>query len=210
MAMTSEQFSNLDHAYDYFNRELFDGKLPDCMITFQRKRGAAGYFAPERYKHRDGDKHAAEIALNPDTFEGCSDLEILSTLVHEQVHAWQERFGKPSRNGYHNREWAAKMLSLGLMPSDTGSEGGKMTGQRCSHYILDGQRFDLVARNLIESGFAVRWFSNRTPSKSAKDKYKYHCWSCGNNAWAKAGVNLVCGDCSELMPLAPEQFKVTD
>jgi hypothetical protein len=53
---------------------------------------------------------------------------VLSTLVHEQAHLWQHHFGKPGRGRYHNREWAAKMVEIGLIPSATGEPGGK---QRC-------------------------------------------------------------------------------
>jgi hypothetical protein len=45
---------------------------------------------------------------------------ILSTLVHEMVHVWQETYGNPSRRGYHNRQWAEKMREVGLQPSSTG------------------------------------------------------------------------------------------
>jgi hypothetical protein len=30
----------------------------------------------------------------------------LSTLVHEMAHLQQNHFGKSSRTGYHNKEWA--------------------------------------------------------------------------------------------------------
>lgn len=54
-----------------------------------------------------------EIALNPDHFAGRSDEDILSTLVHEMVYAWQRAFGKPSRRAkpedikrfYRSVEW---------------------------------------------------------------------------------------------------------
>lgn len=49
-----------------------------------------------------------------------TDRDILSTLLHEMVHHWQYRFGTPGRRGYHNIEFAAKMLEVGLHASDTG------------------------------------------------------------------------------------------
>ena len=39
------------------------------------------------------------------------------------THLEQAHFGKPSRNGYHNKEWADLMERVGLMPSDTGAPG---------------------------------------------------------------------------------------
>ena len=70
------------------------------------------------------DRRTAEIALNPDTFEDRTDMEILNTLAHEMCHLWQHYFGKPSRGGYHNREWATMMEKIGLMPSSTSEPGG--------------------------------------------------------------------------------------
>jgi hypothetical protein len=52
------------------------------------------------------------------------------------VHQEQDHFGKPSRNGYHNKGWGLLMERVGLMPSSTGKPGGKRTGQKVSHYIL--------------------------------------------------------------------------
>jgi predicted SprT family Zn-dependent metalloprotease len=108
----------------------------------QRRRGSRGYFANSRFSHRRDDEVIDEIALNPATFLDCTDREIVSTAVHEMVHQWQHMFGKPGRRGYHNREWARKMVEIGLIPSHTGEPGGKQTGQRVSHHIEEGGLFD--------------------------------------------------------------------
>src|SRR6516225_9588180 len=97
--------------------------------------------AHEKFSHRTGNEARSEIALNPATFRGRTDREIASTLLHEMVHLWQYYFGKPPRKGYHNREWGDKMESLGLMPSEDGQPGGKRTGQRVTHYIIEGGPF---------------------------------------------------------------------
>ena len=60
------------------------------------------------------------------------------TLVHEMVHLEQQHFGEPSRNGYHNRQWAEWMQRIGLHPSDTGAVGGKRTGQRVALHRAEG------------------------------------------------------------------------
>ena len=111
----------------------------------QRRNSSHAYFAPERFAHRVADAVIAELAFNPDYFLGRADIEILSSLVHEMAHCWQAHYGMPSRAGYHNREWAAKMEALGLMPSDTGKPGGKRTGQRMAHYLISGGRFAQAA-----------------------------------------------------------------
>ena len=200
--VTKREYSGLESAYQFFDARLFGGCLPDCLITLNRKAGSKGYFSPERYQGRE-DKTAVvhELALNPDTFDGRSDLEILSTLVHEQAHVWQQHFGEPSRSGYHNKQWADKMQEVGLMPSDTGLEGGKRTGQRVTHYIIEGGRFDVAAREFLADGFKLGWQSpvGAGKRKAPESKVKYSCFVCDLNAWAKPEVRLICGTCESVM-----------
>ena len=42
------------------------------------------------------------------------------------------QIGQAAARGYHNKEWAAKMKAIGLMPSNSGAVGGKETGQQMS------------------------------------------------------------------------------
>src|SRR5262249_14822765 len=120
--------------------------------------------------------------------------EILSTLVHEMVHVWQYCFGKPTRGRYHNREWAAKMKSIGLQPSNTGKPGGKETGQHMTHYIVEGA-YSASYDTLAHTGFRLSWNSHRAPIKRRESKLKYTCPKCEQNAWAKPEAALVCGYC---------------
>jgi hypothetical protein len=135
------------------------------------------------------------LALNPDAFEGRSDMEILSTLVHEMCHCWQEAFGKPSRRGYHNREWADKMIAIGLMPSDTGEPDGRQTGQRVTHYILDEGPFAQAATALLRDGYRLHWQSSGRARPGHQSKLKYSCPVCGQNVWGKPGVLVYCAAC---------------
>jgi hypothetical protein len=80
--------------------------------------------------------------VSRDYFRERSNEQSLSTLVHEMTHLDQRHFGKPSRAGYHNKEWAKLMRDVGLIPSDTGAPGDKEVGQRVSHYIEAGGRFE--------------------------------------------------------------------
>jgi predicted SprT family Zn-dependent metalloprotease len=198
-------YASLDAAYKHFNRHLFGGLLPSCIITLQRHKGAFGYFVAERMAELDDgeDRAVDEIALNPASFEGRSPKDILSTLVHEMAHLWQHHYGKPSRARYHNAEWAAKMKAVGLIPSHTGEPGGRQTGQKMSHYIEEGGAYAraytrlecprILYKDLHDAG------ESATRKKKAASKTKYTCPACEANAWAKPGMNLVCGDCSEAM-----------
>jgi len=195
---TAETYNGLDHAFNFFNKELFGNRLPSVMFTLTRRTGANGYFHAEQFKHRDGD-HTHEIALNPNTMD--RDIKaVLGTLVHEMTHLEQQEFGKPSKGGHHNMAWAQLMLRVGLTPTDTGNEGGKMTGRKVTHMIDEGGPFDTALADLMP--FDIPYFTQpRDKAEKKKDlsKVKHTCPSCGFKAWAKAGANLMCGDCHEHM-----------
>jgi hypothetical protein len=189
----------LSNAFLYFNRALFDAKLPQCLITLPRRKRTYGYFSPRRFENGIG-QVIDEIALNPDHLKR-GDRETLSTLVHEMVHAWQHHYGRPSRTSYHNRQWADKMESVGLMPSDTGVPGGKRTGQNVSHYIVDGALFDRACKILLDGGFAISWKSatapegEKCPPCKAGRREKYTCLNCGWQLWGKSGGLFICINC---------------
>jgi hypothetical protein len=196
-------YASLDAAYDHFNLMLFGSGLPPCLITMQRHKGAYGYFHAQRLGRKDDGRQVVdEIALNPAHFAERTPAEILSTLVHEMAHVWQHHYGTPSRTGYHNREWAAKMKELGLIPSTTGRPGGKETGQKVSHYVEPGGPFARAFARLEAPAVLYQDLAGDDESarrRKAASKTKYACPGCGVNAWAKPGVNLVCGDCGEVM-----------
>ena len=137
-APTMIQYSEFDKAYDYLNGALFGGELPKILVTFSRKPRMLGYYSPDRWERTNNPEDlAGEISFNPDSFESRTAEDVLSTLAHEMAHAWQHHFGNPSRAGYHNVQWGTKMESIGLMPSNTGAEGGGKTGQQMTHLHYD-------------------------------------------------------------------------
>jgi hypothetical protein len=197
---TGDQWAAYGRAYDYFNATLFDGRLRRCILNFDRHaRRAAGFFAPERWVRSSSDERTHEISLNPNVLDAPLEHR-MSTLVHEMVHLWQQEYGKPSRRGYHNRKWANKMESIGLMPSSTGKPGGKRTGQQMSDYVIAGGRFDLALKAMPEecllpllSGSPVR---APGADPTAKNKTKHTCPACcGNIAWGKPVLPIICGIC---------------
>lgn len=162
---TEEAYAELQYAYDFYNKRLFGGQLKPCMITFQREKRTMGYFSRDRFIKSDGTRvRADEIALNPEYFAVFPMIVIMQTLVHEATHAWQSHFGTPSRTGYHNAEWANKMCSIGLIPSDTGQPGGRKVGQKMDDYPEPGGLFETVTKELFESGFAISWLDRHPVS----------------------------------------------
>lgn len=156
MKPTVDTYNELQIAYDFFNEQLFGNELPHCLITLQREKSTYGYFSASRFVSKSG-KTTDEIALNPAYFAICPPEEVLQTLAHEMVHLWQHHFGNKGRGGYHNKEWADKMESIGLMPSHNGKEGGKKTGDKMADYIIKGGIFEALCNELYSGDFKISW-----------------------------------------------------
>ena len=156
-SFVDEAYRLFEDAYAFFNEQLFAKALPPCMITFQRQARLMGYVAFKRWVNTEG-KTVDELAINPAYFANYPIATILQALCHEMVHIWQEYHGKPSRPGYHNKEWAEKMKKIGLMPSTTGKPGGSPIGEAMSDYIIEGGKFECACSELLASGFKLRWY----------------------------------------------------
>lgn len=173
LAPTPHAYAEWQDAFDFFNERLFDGKLPQCLITFQRKSKVRGYYSRERFISRDGAK-VDEIAMNPQVFALSPPAGVLSTLVHEMCHAWRYRCCETTcRRAYHDKIWAEKMQSVGLIPSHTGRPGGRKVGQSMSHYVLLGGPFDQACAELLEKGPLVTWF-DRFTSTDVEGGHYFH------------------------------------
>ena len=200
---TPQQFVAYQRLYDHFNRTLFGGQLAPVILNFSRAAKTLGFFAPERWA--SGKTVTHEISLNP-THMDRPARAVASTLVHEMVHAWQHQFGKPSRTGYHNHEWSAKMEEVGLMPSDTGEPGGARVGQHMTHYIIPGGRIEKAFEALAASDL-LPWQSREiaTPRKKKttnRNKVKYSCPDCESTVWGKPNLDVWCGDCDTQFEVA--------
>lgn len=202
---TAEIYGALEQAFRHFNTDLFGGELPAALITLQRKGvRTLGYFSPKRFKGRENEGTTDEIAMNPQHFRRPLP-ETLSTLVHEMCHLWQDHFDRTSRSGYHNKSWAAKMLEIGLQPSNSGEPGGKQTGQKMMHFVIGDGKFEKSCRRLLESGFDLVWAEalneaadpegNAPEEDEDKGRVRWICPSCKQKAWAKPTATIGCWSC---------------
>lgn len=204
---TAETYGALETAYNFFNDRLFEGRLMPCLFVMQRNKATRmGHFHAEIWQSQEVEGYSAdEMSINPNTLQSRSLTDILSTLVHEMTHLEQHHFGKPSRNGYHNKEWGELMDRVGLTPSNTGEPGGKRTGQQMTHYIAEGGHFEAACAELLEGGFSIPWLSVDTTPEPAEAKpstrAKFTCCGCGANAWGKPVLRIHCAECN--LPMIP-------
>ena len=202
---TMQVYIDLQMAFAYLNAGLFNFGLRHCLITLQRKTGAGGFFAGGRFNTRDRSEVVDEIALNPTYFAKQTDTDILAILAHEMCHLWQHHSGRRPRRAYHDQEWATKMVSIGLIPSDTGLPGGKQVGARMSHYVEPGGLFDIAAREILANGTIVTYVERidsarqKIRDKKRASKSAFICPGCRWKVWGKPATRVRCDACGELL-----------
>lgn len=219
---TVSVYSEFQRAFDHFNNRLFDGALPPVLMTMsRRKKRALGYFCKNSFEGRTSIATEGadvvtvpveptpkrdclhEICMNPDYFQGRSDEDVLSTLVHEMAHHWQYCFGSPGKNAYHNKEWASKMESIGLHPISLDNDKG--TGTRVTHDVVSDGHYQRAFRDLRE--FSLAWAARLAPSKTVKAAPKLVCKSCHQKVQGPKDTFIICGICQERMVLEGQDLE---
>lgn len=105
---------------------------------------------------------------------------ILETVLHEQIHLWQQRFGKdPATRNYHNKEFVEKCEQLGLHPR---------IGSGVHWKPADGP-FEILMKEhgierpfeeffaIVDKGEKRNWWE--APGKERKGRSTLSKWSCG-------------------------------
>lgn len=170
-------------------------RLPDPVISFDNLRNIRVLAAYTLHRNPQG--LLDEITFNTEHLVDEDGKKVwrfgkwaqLETLLHEQVHLWQQNFGKnpvKSEKVYHNKEFVEKCESLGLHP---------MPGRGCHIAVADGP-FELLMKEMgIErpgmpptlDPLKIDWFKllidglgKQTKGRSSLTKWT--CPECGLNA----------------------------
>ena len=167
-------------------------RLPDPVISFANLRNKNTLAAYTLVRNPQGLLY--EITMNSEHYvdeeKGGKKIKQwsfgkwaqLETLLHEQVHLWQQNFGTdPVRPGrvYHNKEFVEKCESLGLHP---------MPGVGCHTRRADGN-FSILMKELgvkppdlseipdeLDSDW-FKWFLDSL-GKGRKGTSSLHKWTC--------------------------------
>jgi hypothetical protein len=100
------------------------------------------------------------------------------------------------------------MDEIGLTPTSTGEPGGKRTGRKVTHMIVDGGPFDLAQAEL---NLPLDFFAIGPVAKARKkdlSKLVSCCPLCNAKAWSKQGALLICYGCDE--PMKQEEVEDED
>ena len=211
------QFEALQSSFDYYNNNLFipvfNQLLPPVIFSLNdnSRRTSKGYYSFDKYKDDAGNVFSL-INITPEYLNN-PFITVMGTLVHEMCHHYQYLFGKKAgqKRSYHDLEFASIMECTGLICSCTGKEGGKKTGYKMTHYILEGGIFEsltLLAPDSLKTPFvlnAPRGIRElKTPQEHSKTKICYQCSVCQNKVWGKPNLQISCVPCGKLM-LSPDQ-----
>jgi hypothetical protein len=86
----------------------------------------------------------------------------------------------------------------------------RTAGDRVSDYPIKNGCFEIVTKELLGSGFRISWLDRFAvagkkgggtvkPPAPRHTRQKFNCRKCGQNAWAKPGAKLACGNCNVAM-----------
>lgn len=159
-----------------FNLEIRDISL--CVDWLSRRR--FGHF---RYGH-NGFGLEGEIAINRRYLDRKEFWQVLGTLLHEMLHAWQQAHGKPGKWSYHNVQFRKKALEYGLVVDQRG----------VTDYEPKSPFMDLLRKH----GVHVPHIPNPLQRRRGSSKLKKWCCGCTNVRVAVADFRAKCLRCGNV------------
>jgi hypothetical protein len=154
--------------------EAFQLGLPTPVIRLDR-------IGSSRYGHycygRNGFGLKYEIALNTKYIDR-PFAQVLGTLLHEQLHAWQGMYGRPGKNHYHNVAFRNKARLYGLVIDERGHTLG----------FERGRFTELLSRHDVDT-LALPMPGERPYVRPHGDS-KMRKWRCGCPTIVRCAVEL--------------------
>lgn len=154
--------------HKFGNEHVFEGRLPTPQILPKTLSKNHCLFVGQFIDHISGlpyDRiHINQRGALHDSF-AFRIVSFLDAMVSQE----QYHYGVPScRTSYRNKERADLSKRIGLIPSSTGGEGGKETGEGIKFYMQDGGAIDKLIQYLLSLGYEATW-QERTPEPKKKD-----------------------------------------
>jgi hypothetical protein len=107
-----------------------------------------------------------EVAINTRYLQKGEFWDLIGTLAHELIHAWQQAYGRPGRRNYHNVAFRRRASEIGLIVDDRGH----------TTYDPNGAFFELLRRH----GVVVPNLPEPVPAEAqTRGTSKLKLWTCG-------------------------------
>ena len=206
---TKRAYDGLDAAYEYFNKRLFNGRLPTCLITVRPHRGAYGYFSRERFGSRDGNEIPRRDRAQYQNFPAAQP-------VRDFIDAGA-RDGAPGAASF--RRAIARRLPQHGMGAARGTRRPhafeyRRAGRQAHRAADDALRHPHgpFAQAFAASEFTVPFYDRAGASDvtRAKRKVAYTRPSCDDKVWGKPDVQPHCGKCGLVAMVASYDTNTAD
>lgn len=210
---TSRAAGYLEKMFRALNKDFFEGRLEEPIITIQSTPRAYGHVTVAKIWKRKGESRH-ELNIGADTLNRPIE-ETVATMMHEMVHLWNLAEGVQdcSRGGtYHNKRFKEEAERRALHIEHHKTYGWTITSptEELIEYIIS-QGWTEVDMNRgggiwspppsaggkAGSGGQVPGGVPGTPKKSSTRKLVCPC--CGNSVRATKTVRIMCMDCMEQM-----------
>lgn len=140
----------------------FKLEIPEVALCVDRLRvSRLGHF---RFG-RNGFGLRGEIALNERHLRGREFWQVLGTLDHELLHAWQQAYGKAGKNNYYKKQYREHALRHGLIVDARGH----------TSYLPASQFMTLLRKY----GVAVLALTSLDTPRRVQGTSKLRLWTCG-------------------------------
>ena len=199
----------LEELYRIFailNKDKFDGKLPEPVITIQKTRmNAYGWFTPDRTwrdkNNEESDETSYnEINIDPRWFNVRTPSDIAETLLHEMCHYYNKVNDiKDCSGNVHNKKFKKSAENVGLVV-----EKGKSVGWG---YTSMSDALKTYMEEIVKPNENAFEYFRSAPIKASaggtrkKTLFKYTCPECGQEVKGKRDVTIKCGLCDVVMDM---------
>ena len=193
--------TELKNIYDNLNKDYYEDKLPEVVITIQSspKGKAYGWYAKDRWGiETDKEKAFDEINISAEYLSRPIE-NIVSTLQHEMVHLYcaiNDIKDTSNNNVYHNKKFKEEAENRGLSIEKAQTIGYSVTTPTAEfiEYIKD----------LSISEDAFKFFrklpmGKEKTKKTAKKTTKYTCPCCDVSVRGEPDLEIECKKCGVLM-----------
>ncbi|HYV36890.1 MAG TPA: SprT-like domain-containing protein [Gemmataceae bacterium] len=172
--------ADLQRWADLFNLE-FKLNIPELSLSVDwLPRRRLGHF---RYGH-NGFGLRGEVVINRRYLDRREYWQVLGTLLHELLHAWQQAHGKPGKRNHHNKQFREKASEFGLVIDHRGftkyESPSQFTELLQRHGINVPTLPEVEVTNQRGSSKLKKWSCGCTNVRVAVREFNAQCLNCGN------------------------------
>jgi hypothetical protein len=211
---TSRLAGQLEKLFRMLNEDMFGGQLEQPIITIQSTPRAYGHYSVFPIWTVNGEELRHEINIGAGSLANRPIEEVVSTLLHEMVHYYDDcvlhvQDCSGSSRAYHNKRFKETAESVGLIVTKSERYGWAHTAPSDSliEWILDHEIEEIRSNRNESSGIKIGGGNNAASGgtgaipvgTSKPHNFRFECPCCHAIARSGKPLRLICADCMELM-----------